>query len=100
MSDENGGGLCYLFLPESLLSCSNALLKADMNGLCDAAVVFSGVRENSGKLQPFSYLAGNSHFHLLYHNTCVSITLESQGEKDKNLLLCLEHEPEAGGRLP
>lgn len=48
VSDENGGGLYYLFLLESLFSCSNAVLqelvKANMNGPCDAAVAFSGVR--------------------------------------------------------
>lgn len=48
MSDGNGGGLSYPFLLGSLFSCSNALLqevaKANIGGLCDAAVAFSGVR--------------------------------------------------------
>lgn len=42
---------------------------------------------------------GSFHFWLLCHNTCVPITLVSQGQQDKNLLLCLEHEPEAGALL-
>lgn len=58
MSDENRGGLYSLLLLESLFSCSNGLLqelgKAAMNGLCNAAVAFSGVRagtqENYGLL--------------------------------------------------
>lgn len=59
----------------------------------DAAVAFSGVRACTGKLQPFSYLAGTS---LCFARTLVCPSPSESGRERQELVLCLEHEPEAG----